>query len=115
MKKRLLQITAGAILLATAAPAFALQCLGTLTNVYLNDAGAVIILPSYAPSYTQICNIKTDWKGISKDICWGWFSQANNAVVESRQFRVSYQDTSATCGTLPAYSNAPAPYYIMLY
>lgn len=114
MKMRIFQLTAGAFLLTHAVPALAFQCAGTLTNVYLNDQGDVIILASYAPSYTQICNIKTDWKGISKDICWGWFSQANNAVVESRQFRVSYA-TSGACNTLPTYGNSPAPYYVMLY
>ncbi len=72
-----------------------------------------MINPSYYSSYTQICNVKADWKGVSKDVCWGWFSQVNTAVVEARHIRVYYL-TSLACDALGTYGNAPAPYYVML-
>ncbi|MEP4656419.1 hypothetical protein [Parasphingorhabdus sp.] len=115
MKKvKAFQLTAAVIISTQSVSAFAnSSCYGTVSDGHLRADGSVMINPIYYPSYTQICNVKADWKDVSKDVCWGWFSQVNTAVVEARHIRV-YSLTSLACDALGTYGNAPAPYYVML-
>ena len=92
-----------------------ITCIGTVPFADTGDDGAIMIYGTWRNQFTQICNIKTVWKGIDPQICWAWFAQANSAVTESRNVAVYYTDPSVTdCATISAFAAAPAPETITL-
>ena len=96
------------------APAHAaFNCTGTVSRSYVQNNGAVVFRSSWAPDYTQICNIKETWKGITPDVCLTWVAKIDAAVSLSLSVTVRY-DGDLTCGTLPIYSGTPSPKYVML-
>jgi len=97
------------------AHAAAASCYGTLSGAYTTANGAVIINDSWRSAWTQICNLNSDWNGVPAQTCWAWFSQANQAVAQSKPVRVYYSTaTNVICDQIPTYGTAPAPYYVML-
>lgn len=89
-------------------------CEGTVRSYYVADTSAVLILGSWAPNWTQVCNVKVVWKGIEPELCKTWFSAILAAYHGKTNFAVRYDDPALTdCATLPHYGNTPAPEYIM--
>ena len=94
----------------------AASCIGTVSLIYSNNNGDVIINGSWRNASTQICNLKTIWKGIDPEICWGWFANASTAVSEDRNARVFYATLNQSdCATLGTLGTAPAPTSFLLY
>lgn len=90
-------------------------CTGTLSNALTDINGSVMVLSSYRNGWTQICNLNEEWKNVPVQTCWAWFSKVNTAVAEGKSVVVHYlESANTTCSTIPTYSAAPAPYYVML-
>jgi hypothetical protein len=115
MKRRLLiaGLMAAAVL---PQPALAdADCIGTITNTAVFGDGAVVVRGTWRSDYTQVCNVKTEWKGITPDVCSSWKAMIDAGLSLSRQVRVYYPGSSWVCSTLPTYGDAPAPQYLMLF
>jgi len=90
-------------------------CSGNITNSYTTSAGEVVIRSTWRNEYSSICNVKQDWKGVSPEVCYVWFSHVSNAITENKPVIVYYPSIDQTeCATMPTYSGAPAPGYVML-
>ena len=91
-----------------------LWCTGTVTRQYVDSASRVFILPTYAPSYTMVCDLDTTWNGITPDLCKTWFAQLQAAFHTQSLVIVYYNAVSyPSCGDLPSYTAAPTPGYVM--
>ncbi|MEO9469205.1 hypothetical protein [Parasphingorhabdus sp.] len=103
--------------LSISGPAFAAaSCFGTISQVKTEDDGAVLIYSSWRTAYTQVCNLKDNWKGIDPQTCWGWFAHSSTALTENLAVRVYYAAlASGDCPTLDTGSLSPAPTYIILH
>jgi len=113
--KKLLSKTALVLLLLSpvmsqAAPQW---CRGTIENLWTNSVGDVFVLPSSRGQHVQICNVKATWKEIDPTTCMMWVSHAQAAVTGSKQTIIHYADVPS-CSSVPQYSAAPAPVYLML-
>lgn len=114
MIRKGLAIAAVAALGLSAQPASAaMWCGSTVSASWVNYNGDVLILGSWRGTHTQICNLKTEWKGISPDICASWMAKMDAAVSLGRAVTVYYAETME-CSALPTYGDSPAPYYVML-
>lgn len=92
-----------------------LTCTGTIDSSFMTSDGSVVIRGSWRSDYTQVCSVTTTWNGVPPDVCAGWAAKLDAAVSLSRSIQVHYYNTGAlTCATLPIYSTAPGPYYVML-
>jgi hypothetical protein len=113
---RTLTITSLAFGLFAATPASAnpIWCQGTVTSVYVSDAGDVIFQPSYRVDYTQVCNLHGTWKGVSSETCFSWYSAIMAAKVHNRQVLLQYATDSYTCANLPTYAGTLRPNYVMV-
>ncbi len=119
MKIRTMMVTATAAITAIAlsapANAVAIACNGNLSGAYTTKDGSVVIKGSWHPSWTQICNLNTEWNEVPAQTCWAWFSQVNAAVAQSKNVRIYYNvAANMTCNQLPTYGASPEPYYVML-
>lgn len=102
--------------LLSAAPAHAANqwCSGTLSNLYIDAAGTVLVAPSWRGDYVQVCNInQANAAGITPTTCVAWVSLMRSAVSRSAQTIVYYSDAPA-CNAMPTYGAAPSPSYLML-
>ena len=90
-------------------------CFSKLSNFWINGAGDVYAQPVFRGDHLQVCNVKAAWKGIDPVVCMGWVSILRSAVANNVNANFYYDSTAPACNVLPTYSNAPAPYYIMLY
>ncbi|MEP2990308.1 MAG: hypothetical protein ABJN65_00985 [Parasphingorhabdus sp.] len=90
-------------------------CSGNITNTFTTSSGEVVILGTWRGTWTSICNVKQEWKGVPPEVCYVWFSHVSNAITENKTVTVQYSAIDQTeCATMPTYSTAPAPYYVML-
>lgn len=113
MKKAIVGIAASAALVQ-ASPAYAdATCSGTFTSVHVQSNGAVLVHGTYRNTYTQICNIKDEWQGVTPDVCAVWTANAGAAVSMGRTVRVYYSG-AYLCESLPTYYSSPPPFYVML-
>lgn len=104
-----------AIGMSFAASAGNIYCQGTVTSVYVSQAGDVIFQASYRADYTEVCNLHGAWKGISTETCYAWYSQLIAAKTHAKDVLLNYQTTAThTCSALPTYENSPAPFYVMV-
>lgn len=113
MKKR----AALALALTTLAlpqPAVANDCVGTVNSSYMIYNGAVIIRGTWRNDYTQICNLKTEWKGVTPDVCAGWKAMLDAALSLGRTVSI-YYSPDVNCAQIPYYGDAPSPYYVMMF
>ena len=100
-------------------PAFSAgaTCPGTIDRVFTQSGGAVSIYTSWRSDYVQICNVLTEWKGVDPTVCMVWVSNAQSAVTTRKPTIIRYDSDSGLsgdCSTVPTYSNAPSPGYLML-
>lgn len=106
-----------AIMLASLAPSqgarAAAWCTGTISASWVSAGGDVYLLGSWVGTHTRICNLDSTWSGITPSVCASWMAKIDAAISTSRQVTV-YYDSISDCSTIPSYTNAPAPWYVML-
>ena len=106
-------------LLAAAAPAQAgFYCTGTIAGTYTDSNGYLFASLNAANgnpngNWFMFCNVGTTWSGINPQTCVSWTATITSAVLTNKPVSV-YYDTTSSCTTLPTYSAAPAPYFVML-
>ena len=113
MKRIILAIAAIAALGFAQPAAAVIVCQGTLSHSWMESDGDVYIRGSWRGDHTQMCNLKTEWKGITPDICAGWMAKADAAVSLGRTVLVYYPNETS-CTTMPTYSATSAPEYVAL-
>lgn len=92
-----------------------LFCKGTITDVWVDEHGRLYINGSWRSGHTQVCDIDSNWNGVSLEVCKAWLSISTAAQVSKAAVVVRYDDGDAeSCSTLETYGNAPKPNYIML-
>ncbi|WP_137938154.1 hypothetical protein [Chitinivorax sp. B] len=101
---------------ATAEPIF---CTGKITQQYMNESGEFFIRPDWRNDWIQICNLNTEWRGISPQVCASFFAAAKTAVISKVRTTVAYWDrpgapAPTACNIIPTYQQAPTPGYLML-
>ena len=90
-------------------------CRGTIDVVWVESHGGVQIKGSWASDHTKICNINSSWNGVDKEVCKAWLSQAQIAKASGATVTARYSGSAVnSCSTIPTYSQAPAPQYLML-
>ena len=92
----------------------AVDCSGTVFGKAVSDDGSILIRGTWRGDYTKICNIKTDWNGITPDVCALWTAMADAAVTTGKSLYVQYA-TETSCATIPTWGQGPAPYRITLF
>jgi hypothetical protein len=110
---------AAALLLATSlslssAANAATWCSGKVAQIFTTRGGSVVILPYFSNDYVQICELNTHWKGVPPITCAYWNATITTGMLKGKDFTFYYDDATAVCSTMPAYSGAPSPYYIMV-
>ena len=99
-------------LTATAGPNFG--CSGKVNSVLIYASGAVNIRADWRNDYTYICNVNSEWNGVSPLMCALWVNDLNTSRKVDADVRVYYygSDDYTGCADLPTYSNSPAPVYV---
>lgn len=100
-------------LITTSVTADPQWCRGQITNTFLDKEGRLYINGNWRKDHTQVCNINMEWNNVSTDVCKGWLSIVQTAVVTKSHVIVNYND-AVSCSALPTYTNSPEPVYIML-
>lgn len=115
MKKFILAALTG-IALALSSNAFAAAyCSGPISHTLTYASGDVLILSSWRSTWTQVCNVKQEWKGVTPEVCYLWFSKISSAITEDKSMTVYYAGIEQSeCATMPTYGGAPAPGYMLL-
>lgn len=88
-------------------------CSGKITHTYLAEDGTLVIRGDWRNQHTAICNVNTDRKGVSPEVCKSWLSIALAAKLSKADVVVYYSDVPS-CSEVPQYSAAPKPGYLML-
>jgi hypothetical protein len=104
-----------AIAPAAAAPAY---CTGKILSVITYADGSVMILTDFRKDWTVICNLNSDYQGVTPLTCVSWLASATRAHAKppspSANIAVYYSDV-ASCAAVPTYRSAPAPVYFMFF
>ena len=95
---------------AHAAPQY---CGGTLSNLFLDDAGTVLSIVSWRGDYVAFCNVNQSTGAVSPTTCLAWFSMMRSAVQRGAQTITFYRE-APSCNAMPTYGAAPVPGYFML-
>lgn len=107
-------------LLAAAQPVHAgFYCTGVIDGMYTDSNGYLFTSLNAAtgnPNGTWFifCNVGTTWGGINPQTCMSWTATITSAILANKPVSV-YCDLSSSCTTLPTYSAAPVPYFVMLF
>jgi len=90
-------------------------CVGSITNFYITAGGSVQIRGSWRNEYTEVCNFNED-SYITPVVCSLWVSIINSSVANNKSVRLMYDDNNGAinCESIPTYSKAPIPQYVML-
>lgn len=114
--RTILSVFSPAILLVLPQPASAAYqwCTGSVLSSWMRADGSVHISSSWMQgNHTQICNIKTEWKTITPDVCVAWLAKLDAAASMNKTVTIFYWD-APTCDVLPHYEAAPPPAYVMI-
>lgn len=87
------------------------ECQVDLHRVLVYQNGSVNVLHTGRGDYTQICNLKGNWKNIDTVTCSMWTSMLQNLQNNNKKAEF-YYNGSGSCSTLPTYTDSPAPKYI---
>jgi len=113
LKSALVLSSLAAALLPTLSAADTICGPAIITRSLTYNSGAVAIFAPWRSDFIQICNLTSDWKGISTQLCFAWFAKINNAVIQGKSIQIYYYGyNSPWCATMPTYINSPAPGYI---
>jgi hypothetical protein len=88
-------------------------CEGSANRIFADIEGKVFILASYRNDWTMICSLTSGWKGVSTETCKTWYATALSAVLSGKQVTLMYWDVPS-CSTIPSYTDAPAPAYVLI-
>lgn len=98
-------------------PAYAnLWCVGTLANLWIDEAGTVFVQPSWHVSYVQLCNVNQNTaNGVTPIVCMSWVALVRAAMQRTVPTIIYYNNVAvASCDAMPIYQASPIPYYVML-
>ena len=88
-----------------------IYCSGKVENVYVANNGDVVFKGKWRNNWTKACNIN-DSETVK---CSLWASYLLSAVKNNLDVTIQYSSANnQTCESLPTYSNAPTPGYIMV-
>jgi hypothetical protein len=88
-------------------------CQTYVNQLFIIGTGDVELFSYTRSNYVQPCNINSTWKGVSPATCASWLGLARSAVARGASMLLMYSDVPS-CEAIPTYSDAPAPYYVML-
>jgi len=90
------------------------ECKVNMQNVLLYKSGAVNVRHSGRSDFTYICNLNSEWKGVSVTTCAMWASMLINLHEDNKPATFYYTVTNDydSCATLPTYGSSPAPTYV---
>ena len=89
-------------------------CKGKITGIYIQSDGNLYITYDFRKEWVMVCNIDSSWKNVSSETCKAWYSLALSSKVSQVSVATRYRENEVTsCSTIPSYSNAPSPKYIM--
>lgn len=88
-------------------------CSGTLSNLYIDDAGTVFATVSWRGDYVRFCNVNQSTGSVSQTTCMSWLSLMRSAVQRNAQ-TITYYGEAPACNVVPTYGAAPVPGYFML-
>jgi hypothetical protein len=114
-KKTARAFTLAMALLMSASAANAVQswCNTYVQNLFIGRGGDVNIYLNIRGDYVQICAINTTWKGVSASTCAANIGLLRSAVARQAGMIIFYDDVPS-CTSIPSYSAAPSPGYVML-
>lgn len=92
-----------------------LWCGGTLSNLWVDQAGNAFVFTSWRNDYVRVCNVNESLGAVTPTICLTWVSLLKSAVQRKAITTIYYSGSlPATCAQMPTYSNSPIPFYVML-
>jgi hypothetical protein len=113
MKKNILVILM--LLHCSASFAASQWCTSKVTNLFIVNSGEVTANYGFRGEYLSVCNLNSEWKGISPTTCAAWYSILKTAVSRQSDVTLHYPgEQISACNTIPTYGSSPAPYYVML-
>jgi hypothetical protein len=110
-------LTAITLCTALAPPASsAAWCNGYTHLILIDGNNDVYAYFSFRNDWVKICNISSNWGNISPALCNNWQAMLLTSVATQRPVTVNYSDVAdnSGCSTVPTYTGAPKPWYIML-
>lgn len=107
-------IAASAMAFSSVLSAAPQWCLGTVDRVWVDHVGNVFTHPSWRNDHIRICNLRGNDTQTDTVTCSTWYSLLSQAVAENRPTTIYYVDIPS-CAQIPTYTNAPIPYYVMMY
>ena len=84
-------------------------CSGEVTNAYIGKFGSLVVKGTWRNDYTKLCNVNDD-----PIVCSLWSGYVARSMDENTSLILRYDNSAFTCSTIPTYSNAPMPNYVML-
>lgn len=88
-------------------------CYFNVDYIWTSANGSLFFYPKERGDHIQVCNIDQPYQGISTTVCKSWFQTLTVATAIKKRVIIQYNDAPA-CTSLPTYSSAPVPNYIML-
>lgn len=92
-------------------------CTGTVSNIAVAGSGRVSIVSTAIYGGSQgrdVCNLYTDFQGVSSATCKGWLAVLLTAQMSGRTVSIQYADSTYSCTTHPAWDSALAPWALFL-
>ena len=90
-------------------------CDGKIQEMFHDHLGVVYVYPTFRSNWIAICNVNASWNGITPELCKAWISEVLSIILADKPVTMYYNHIDvASCATIPAYANAPAPGYIMV-
>jgi hypothetical protein len=87
------------------------ECNVQIRAILLNKGGLVNVMHTGRANYTSICDLSTDYGGVTPVTCAMW-TVTLQSIKRKNGVATFYYPGSGTCATMPTYGNAPVPYYI---
>lgn len=87
------------------------ECNVSVKNVLVYADGMVNVLHSGRGDYTMICNMQSEYGGVSPSTCAMWATMLQVIKKKNGIANFYYQGAGA-CSTLATYGSAPVPTYI---
>ena len=94
------------------AQAATIWCSGTLSRIWVDANGIVHYYASFRNQHLAVCDIDSTRLGITAETCKTWYASLQTAMAAQQSVTIQYS-TDYTCATLPIYTGAPVPRYIM--
>ncbi len=111
--KKLVTIFFFILTVSSTAHAATITCKGTVAEIETLYTGIVRlnVSGSGVSNKAYFCSVKSEWKGISAEVCKSWVSKAIAARVSGKPVEITYLNSSS-CSSLPINSASTAPYSV---